>query len=159
MATEAEKAFCVLCWPPRSPDLTPCGFSYGDMLRTCLSTDSTTGSAWAAKTNIAAISNRSWHAAADTGGNGLSAWRLPCHKGRTHRALMRHAKKNIFGEFLFLYVGRMLQSFPPFKCTHFMKYVREFWITLYISCWFVSDTISSTWSDWPDSYVAVDLQE
>jgi hypothetical protein len=37
--------------------------------------------------------NRSWHTAAGTGRNGSSAWRLQCHKGRTHRALMRYAKK------------------------------------------------------------------
>ena len=40
------------------------------------------------------------------------------------------ASKNILGEFLFPSVCRMLQSFPPFKCTDFVKCVRELWITL-----------------------------
>ena len=64
------------------------------------------------------------------GGKGLSAWRLSCHKGRTHKAFMRYANKN--GEFPFPSVDRMLQPFPASKDTHFMKYVREFWITVYI---------------------------
>ena len=39
------------------------------------------------------LRNRSWHAAAGMGENGLSAWRLSCHKGRSRRALTRYAKK------------------------------------------------------------------
>jgi len=39
-------------------------------------------------------------------------------------AFVRYAEKKI-GEFLFLSAGRMLQSFLPFKCTDFMKCVRE----------------------------------
>jgi hypothetical protein len=35
----------------------------------------------------------------------------------------------------------MLQSFPPFKCTDFMKCVGELWITLYI--WHVMQTSHS----------------
>jgi len=30
-----------------------------------------------------------------------------------------------FREFLFLYVGHKLKSFPPLKCTNFVIYVRE----------------------------------
>jgi hypothetical protein len=30
-----------------------------------------------------------------------------------------------FREFLFLYVGHKLESFPPLKCTDFVKCVRE----------------------------------
>jgi len=38
------------------------------------------------------------------------------------------------GEFLFLPVGRILQSFPPFKCASFMKCCKELWITLCSIC-------------------------
>ena len=72
------------------------------------STASTTGSAWAAKTNHRCLlTNRTWQAAAGMGENGLSAWRLSCHKGRTHRELRRCAIINFWGEFLFPSVGRM----------------------------------------------------
>jgi hypothetical protein len=37
------------------------------------------------------------------------------------------------GEFVFISVSLMSQSFPLFKCTDFMKFVRELWITLYNS--------------------------
>ena len=33
-----------------------------------------------------------------------------------------------FREFLFLYVGHKLISYPPIKCTDFFKCVRELWI-------------------------------
>jgi len=57
------------------------------MLRT-LSTASFPGSAWAAKTNYHCHPrNFLWHAAVGMGRDGLSAWRLPCHKGQKHRAL------------------------------------------------------------------------
>ena len=42
------------------------------------------------------------------------------------------ARKNKLGEFLFLYVGRMLKSFPQFKPTDFVKCVRELRKTQYI---------------------------
>ena len=99
------------------------------MLRTRLSAASTTGSARAAKTNHRChLRNRSRRTAAGMGGNGLSVWRLPCDKGRTHTALMRYdTKKKKLGEFLFSFAGTTLQSFPPLKCNDFMKCVRELW--------------------------------
>jgi hypothetical protein len=42
------------------------------------------------------------------------------------------ARTNKFGEFLFLYAGRMLKSFPPFKGINFVKGVRQLRITLSI---------------------------
>ena len=39
------------------------------------------------------LRDRSWHTTAGMGGNGLSAWRLSCHKGPTCRGLVRYAKK------------------------------------------------------------------
>jgi len=44
------------------------------------------------------------------------------------------ARTNKLGEFLFLYVGRKLKSFPSFKCKDFVKHVRVLWITLYNAC-------------------------
>jgi hypothetical protein len=35
-------------------------------------------------------------------------------------------------EFLFLYVGHMLKSYWPLKCTNLVKFVRELRIALYI---------------------------
>jgi hypothetical protein len=62
------------------------------------------------------------------GGKGLSAWHLPCHKGEHIAHLWGVQKKNNNkkrGEFLFLSLGHVLKSFPPFQCTDFMKCVRE----------------------------------
>jgi len=42
-----------------------------------------------------------------------------------------HSMCEVLGEFLFLYVGGMLQTFLPFKCTDLKKCIRELWITLY----------------------------
>ena len=44
-----------------------------------------------------------------------------------HVEHLRGVQKNNkeLGEFLFLSVGRMLKSFPPFQCTDFIKYVGE----------------------------------
>ena len=66
----------------------------------CLSTVSTTRSA--AKTNHRChLRNQSRLAAAGKGGNGLSAWRLPCRKGRTTDLLWSKKKKRKkIGEFL-----------------------------------------------------------
>ena len=74
----------------------------------CISATCTAGCACAGKTNHRChLGNRSWHAPAGMGENGLSAWRLSCHKGRSRRALMRYAKKKL-GVFLFPSVGRVL---------------------------------------------------
>jgi hypothetical protein len=106
-------------------------FPYRETLRARLSTASTTGYARAPNTNHRChFRNRSRRAAAGMGGNGLSVWRLPCDKGRTHTALMRYATKKKLWEFLFSSVGSTLQSFPPLKCDDFMKCVRELWKTL-----------------------------
>ena len=116
----------LLRWPPRSPDHTPCNFFLWGYLEDA--TASTTGSAWAARTNHRCqLMNRSWYAAVPMGGNGLSAWYRPCDKQRTHRALKRYGKikKRTFGKFVFPSVGRMLQSFPPFNYTDFMKFVKR----------------------------------
>ena len=56
-----------------------------------------------------------------------------CHNGQTHSALRRYKKK--LGKFLFPSVGCMLESYLPFKCTNFVKCVRESWIILYIKFW------------------------
>jgi hypothetical protein len=77
-------------------------FSYREMLRTRLSTTSTTGSARATNTNhLCHFRNRSRRAVAGMGGNGLSVWCLPCDNGRTHTALMRYATKKNFKSFSF----------------------------------------------------------
>jgi hypothetical protein len=75
--TKADQA--LLRWPPRSRELMPRDFS--------------TGSAWAKKKNHRwQIRHRPWPATAGTGGNGLSVWRLLCHKRLTHTALTRYKK-------------------------------------------------------------------
>ena len=64
-------------------------FSYGDMLWTY-----SNACAWAAKMNRHCnLINQSWHFAAGIGRNRLSPWHPPCHKGWTHRALMRYEQK------------------------------------------------------------------
>jgi hypothetical protein len=65
------------------------GICYG------LSNACATGCAWAGKTNHRChIRNRwSWHSVAGMGGNGIWAWRPPCHKRQTYRALTRYAKQ------------------------------------------------------------------
>jgi len=101
-------------------------FSYGDMLWT-----HSTASAWAAKMNYHCnLINQSWHVAAVVGRNRLSPWHPPCHKGWAHRALMRYEQN--LAEFFFPSVCQVLQSFLSYKCTNFMKCVRELKITLYI---------------------------
>ena len=70
-----------------------------------------------------------WHAAAAMRVNCLPHWHLPRHKGRTHRAFMSYVKRP--GEFHFPSVGGMWQSYPPCKCTDFIRRARELWITLY----------------------------
>ena len=74
-----------------------------------ISASCTAGCACAGKTNhLCRFRNRSWHAAAGMGENGLSAWRLSCHKGRSRRALTSYAKKKKLGVFLFPSVCRVL---------------------------------------------------
>jgi len=57
-----------------------------------------------------------------------------CHNGQTCSALRRYLKKKR-GRFLFPSVGRMLESFSPFKRTNFVICVRELWIILSIRFW------------------------
>jgi len=93
-------------------------FSYGDVLWT-----HSTASAWTAKMNHhCTLINHSWHIAAGMGRNRLSHWHPPCHKGWTHRALMRYEQK--LADFHFPSVCLVLQSFLPYKCTNLWN-IRE----------------------------------
>ena len=70
--------------------LSSSGRSYG---RDGTKTESLTHPRKKTKTNHRChLKNRSRHAAECMRRNGLSGWRLPCHKGRTHWAPMRYKK-------------------------------------------------------------------
>ena len=105
-------------------------FSYGNMLWN-LSTSCATGSARDLKANHCChLRNLSWYAAADLGGKDyrLNGYHVT-KPGHTEH--LRCTKKKL-REIFFSSEGRVLQSFPPFKSTDFMKRVKELWITLYI---------------------------
>ena len=116
-----EKA--LLRWPPRSRGLTTCDFSCGEM-STTLSTACTTGSASTKKKNHRfQLRHQRWPSTVGTGGNGLSAWRLSCHKRLTHTALVRYKK---IGDFFFPSLGRALQLFSAIKVYRFYEMYQGF---------------------------------
>lgn len=125
-------------------------FSDGDMLR-CLSTASTTGSAWAAKTNIVAFSEiecdtlqRVWEE---------MDYRLDdCRVTKAGTKSTHQIPKNKFMGRVSLSICRWhVQSCPLFKCTDLMKCARELWLTLYrklvkCSIWSISMYGTETWT-------------
>ena len=94
-------------------------FLVGICQRLCLSTACTTESAWAKKKNHRChLRHRPWPATLSMCGNGLSAWRLSCHKRLTHTALTRYKK---IGEFFFPSLGRTLKLFSVIQVYRFYE--------------------------------------
>jgi len=87
-----NKDQALIRWPQRLPDLTPCGFLLWGYVKD--SFYRLYYKIWLSCEEESSLPSQKSVVTCCSGYERLSAWRLPFHKGRTHTALMRHAKKN-----------------------------------------------------------------
>ena len=120
----------LLRWLPRSRDLTPWDFYYGNALRTL-------SFYWLYPQDQPELRSRIIVAISEVVRDMLQ--RVWAERGylldvycvtKVDIQSTYEACKNKLTYFLFAPVHRILQSFPTFKCADFMNCVRELWITL-----------------------------